>query len=213
MTSGDNAFVATLTPSEAKLVQVSKNGEKPVGQPYKLGGVRSPIRVELTNVDYRVTLRINDSNVAQTTAEQYRPDIPSLLALYKADRPGPVPTVEITAANQTAALSHIGLWRDVYYLNKAAGGQSLVWGVPNQIIHLGTDEYFVLGDNSLISGDARYWQVPIDLPADRLQVKAGRVPGRFMLGRAFFVYWPAGFRPAPALPGLAPNFGDMRYIR
>ena len=83
----------------------------------------------------------------------------------------------------------------------------------DSIIHLGPEEYFVLGDNALISGDARYWKVPIDLPADKLHVEAGRVPGRFMLGRAFFVYWPAGFRPAPALPGLAPNFGDMRFIR
>ena len=60
-------------------------------------------------------------------------------------------------------------------------------------MHLGADEYFVLGDNSLISGDARYWHEPIDLPADgNLHVPAGRVPERFMLGRAFFVYWPAG---------------------
>ena len=79
-------------------------------------------------------------------------------------------------------------------------------------MHLGADEYFVLGDNSLISGDARYWHVPIHLPADRLDVEAARVPGRFMLGRAFFVYWPAGFRPGIPI-GIAPNFGDMRYIR
>ena len=86
-------------------------------------------------------------------------------------------------------------------------------GSPQNIMHLGEDEYFVLGDNSLISGDARYWRVPIDLPADRLHLASGRVPGRFLLGRAFFVYWPAGFRPAPALPGITPNFGDMRFIR
>ena len=81
-------------------------------------------------------------------------------------------------------------------------------------MHLGSDEFFVLGDNSLISGDARYWHQPIYLPADgNLHVQAGRVPKRFMLGRAFFVYWPAGYRPANGLPGLAPNFGDMRFIR
>ena len=49
--------------------------------------------------------------------------------------------------------------------------------------------------------------------ADQLSVEAGRVPARFLLGRAFFVYWPAGFRPAQMMPALAPDFGDMRFIR
>jgi hypothetical protein len=33
-----------------------------------------------------------------------------------------------------------------------------------------------------------------------------------MLGKAFFVYWPAGYRPWPSAPGIIPNFGDMRFI-
>ena len=37
-------------------------------------------------------------------------------------------------------------------------------------------------------------------------------PARFMLGKAFFVYWPAGYRPMESLPALSPNFGDMRFI-
>ena len=69
------------------------------------------------------------------------------------------------------------------------------------------------GDNSPSSYDARYWRHPVHLPGEDLDVKSGRVPGRFLLGRAFFVYWPAGFRPAPVLPGIVPNFGDMRFIR
>ena len=40
----------------------------------------------------------------------------------------------------------------------------------------------------------------------------GRVPGRFLLGKAFFVYWPAGFRPIDSAPALVPNFGEMRFI-
>jgi hypothetical protein len=38
------------------------------------------------------------------------------------------------------------------------------------------------------------------------------VPGRFLLGRAFFVYWPAGYKPLNSGPALVPNFGDMRFI-
>jgi hypothetical protein len=157
-------------------------------------------------------------DIAQTTPKQFHPDVPALLDAYKNHEQHAMPAVEISASNQTASLSHIGLWRDVYYINRTSpGGNPLLWAVPNDlprsIMHLGPDEYFVLGDNSLISGDARYWDVPIDLPAEKLQVQPGRVPGRFLLGRAFFVYWPAGYRPTSSLPGLAPDFGDMRFIR
>ena len=74
------------------------------------------------------------------------------------------------------------------------------------------DEYFVLGDNSLISGDARYWTERITIPNQDLDMDGGRVPGRMILGRAFFVYWPAGFRPTPLFPPIVPDTGDMRFI-
>jgi signal peptidase I len=219
ITRGDDEFIAILTGKDARLVHVNKGVEQPIGQPVPLAAAdKRPLRVELSAVDYQVTLRIDDTDIARTAPEQYRPNVADLLDAYKHDRPRPWPSVEITAANQTAALAHIGLWRDIYYTNRTNPGQGPpVWGVPanlpNSIMHLGKDEYFVLGDNSLISGDARYWRVPIELPSNGLQVLSGRVPGRFMLGRAFFVYWPAGFRPLPTLPGVVPDFGDMRFIR
>jgi hypothetical protein len=79
---------------------------------------------------------------------------------------------------------------------------------------LGPDEFFVLGDNSQVSLDARYWTDPIKLPHEMLDVEDGRVPRRFMLGKAFFVYWPAGYRPVnvTGVPSLIPDFGDMRFI-
>jgi signal peptidase I len=124
----------------------------------------------------------------------------------------PKPDVRITAAAQQCAVSHVSLWRDVYYTNNPP--HAIRWARPDEPIRLGPDEYFVLGDNTVISKDARYWTEPIKLPAEDLDVAAGRVPGRFMLGKAFFVYWPAGYRPlgSPSLPGLIPNFGDMRFI-
>jgi signal peptidase I len=220
---GTDEFIAVLTPADATLIHRSKDGsERVIGKPYPLPSDKRPRRVELTNVDYQVTLRIDDVNVAQSTPQDYHPDIERLLNDFRQNVQQPLPSVEISAANQTASLSHVGLWRDIYYINHPPPGtgsnNNLYWGtpveMPRSIMRLGPDEYFVLGDNSLISGDARYWHQAIDLPADgNLYVLPGRVPKRFMLGRAFFVYWPAGYRPAAKLPGLAPNFGDMRYIR
>ena len=64
-----------------------------------------------------------------------------------------------------------------------------------------------------VSLDARFWGAPVDLPHEGgYEVGPGRVPGRFMLGKAFFVYWPAGYRPLNGAPGLIPNFSDMRFI-
>ena len=111
----------------------------------------------------------------------------------------------------------MSLWRDVYYTNRDLSEQGydthgIQRGAPDRPMELGADQYWVLGDNSLMSGDGRYWNVPVDLPAESLEAKAGVVPGRFLLGKAFFVYWPAGYRPYPGLPGLVPNFAEMRFI-
>jgi signal peptidase I len=81
------------------------------------------------------------------------------------------------------------------------------------------DEFFVLGDNSPQSLDSRGWVQAS--PTLRLYdanggflYQLGTVPRYNMIGRAFFVYWPAGFRipGVPRLP-LVPNVGKMRLIR
>jgi signal peptidase I len=53
----------------------------------------------------------------------------------------------------------------------------------DQPIHLGADEYFVLGDNTANSYDSRYFQ-------PYLGHQAGAVPASEILGRAAAIYWP-----------------------
>lgn len=81
------------------------------------------------------------------------------------------------------------------------------------------DQFFVLGDNSPQSLDGRGWTSAS--PTLRLfdsdggdLYQLGTVPRYNLIGKAFFVYWPAGFR-VPGLPGLPilPNVGRMRLIR
>ena len=44
--------------------------------------------------------------------------------------------------------------------------------------------------------------------------RVGTVPEDQLLGKAFFVYWPAGYRLSwGGGIGLIPNFGQMRWIR
>ncbi|RPI63741.1 MAG: signal peptidase I [Planctomycetaceae bacterium] len=94
------------------------------------------------------------------------------------------------------------------------------------------DSFFVLGDNSPVSLDGRAWTQAApslrlwknpELPHDRMSkeensadaiYQLGTVPRYNLIGKAFFVYWPSGFR-APVLTGLPiiPNVGKMRLIR
>lgn len=212
----DHQFIAELTPEQVRLIHRLPDGQEvEVGQPKALPRTSAPRRVDLINVDYQVTLRIDDQIVFQTTREQYHPDLQELLNRYYARRDVrvPPPTIAIEAARQEAQLSHVSLWRDVYYTPEDVQSRAaLPQASPERPISLGAQEFFVLGDNSAASYDGRFWSNTISLPEESLEVGAGRVPGRFLLGKAFFVYWPSGYRPLSNAPAVVPNFGSMRLI-
>ena len=220
MSKLDQEFSARLTPEGAQLLMRRDDQDAvPIGDVVPLSlRAGCAAHVELVNADYQVELRIDGRLVARTTRDQYRPDIPRLMTAAEKHEREPRPRVQIVAERQRATLSHVSLWRDVYYLNReeVQGGGPVHWAspmnFPEHVMRLGEDEYFVLGDNSLLSGDARTWREPIALPDENLFAEDGRVPGRFMIGKAFFVYWPAGYRPIDSAPALVPNFGDMRFI-
>ncbi|MGE5608196.1 MAG: signal peptidase I [Bacillota bacterium] len=242
LTKLGHTFTAELLPDKARLLhQLPEAKDAKVVQEVKLD-TKGVLNVEFLNVDYRVTLRVNGQDLIQTTPEEYRPDVKGLLALHR-KREGVLsggsyeqvrsvfepPNVELSAERQKCQVSHLSLWRDVYYTpHYYSGGRysSLSHGSPERPVRLArrgqgdrgqsTDnEYFVLGDNSILSGDARNWFEAVDLrEGEELYAESGRVPERFMLGKAFFVYWPAGYRPfSVTMPGIVPDFGDMRLIQ
>jgi len=213
----DHMFTAEVTPDQVRLIHRTSTGEITSWQKSLAeAGVRGdkPINIELTNVDYRVELRLNGQRVFDPM--DYEPNVPWLITQYHdVHRRGRSGEAQIEAENQQCTLDHVGLWRDVYYTNRDANrGSALHSGSPDSPVQLNQGEYFVMGDNSAISKDARYWDSPINLPHEGLNdVAEGRVPEQFMLGKAVFVYWPAGFRISDALHlSIIPNFGDMRWI-
>jgi len=56
-----------------------------------------------------------------------------------------------------------------YYYNRGD------FGAEGQSVTVPDDAYYVLGDNSISSRDSRYW---------------GFMPKRYLLGKAFLIYWP-----------------------
>jgi signal peptidase I len=193
----------------------------------ELSGGR-PVVVEFSNYDYRVAIRVNGREVLATTDADYYPDVPALheeaLSAHREQAHqslSPKPIVRLIAGRQVCSIAHLRLAKDIYYLNFGSHydanntpTREPWFASPENIMELGKDEYFVLGDNSQVSLDARFWGAPIDLPReDNYHVGPGRVPGRFMLGKAFFVYWPAGYRPRSIPYGIEPDFGDMRFIK
>lgn len=224
-------FTAELTPEKVRLLKLEPEAAAEVeiaSAPLPKSSL--PLRIEFANVDYRASVRINGSEVLASTPADFKPNVAELLANYEKRQPSEAGTASIEAGQQVAEISHVSLWRDVYYLNRQSHGSApLRWAMPDRfplgstykfenmsinagLMQLGKDEFFVMGDNSLLSSDARYWGSSVVLPYEDVNVQGGRVPRRFMLGRAFFVYWPAGYSPVNGFIRFVPNFGEMRFI-
>lgn len=84
----------------------------------------------------------------------------------------PGETIEISDGliliNGSPVGGHSKLAGRFYYNRGDFGKEGMVIKVPN-------NSFFVLGDNSISSRDSRYW---------------GFLPKKYLLGKAFMVYWP-----------------------
>jgi signal peptidase I len=119
--------------------------------------------------------------------------------------PGRLPVARIEVAGAPALLRALKLDRDLYYTQS---GQLGTYDSPATIL---PDHFFCLGDNSPRSEDSRRWTM-VDPWVSRVRdVPPGFVPREMMIGRAFFVYYPASHQLGRSPIGI-PNFGDMRFI-
>ncbi len=109
-------------------------------------------------------------------------------------------------------LHRVGLDRDLHYrpARRNASGRPAWATHPTTTMRLNGDQFFVCGDNSPASEDSRLWERPDEWVAAQIDPTVGVVPRDLMLGKAFFVYFPAlaGSSPIPM-----PDFGRLRWIR
>lgn len=186
-----------------------------------------PLIISMENVDYRITIKINNRTILQTEDKEYHP--PSYDKLKKLKTRKPQPIICISTSDIDCTLRHLRVYRDIYYrycrfnyeFKDENGRQNPYfrkpgWGVEGNPIYLRENEYYVLGDNSPESKDSRLWWEVGEHLKERFEkglYQLGTVPADQIVGKAFFVYWPAGFRIFKTGPAIIPNVGKMRIIR
>jgi hypothetical protein len=102
----------------------------------------------------------------------------------------PPPEAKLCGAGELT-LSHIALYRDIHYTHEQ--GNRIARAGEKNPFRLNDDEFFVLGDNSPNSEDARWWDDPPKASRGWDAPRQGVVPRYYLVGRALFVYWPSGF--------------------
>jgi signal peptidase I len=132
--------------------------------------------------------------------------------------------VGIASAGAAVRISHLRLFRDIYYIancyefqqqpfdvfyepGNAKPGAEKTWrpGTEDYVdFPLKSDQFFVLGDNSAKSKDARLWGPDHYVPRDLL------------IGKAMFIYWPHSWDRVPYFNvpfPYFPNFSRMGLVR
>lgn len=85
-----------------------------------------------------------------------------------------LPGEKIEISNGTALINDIAIGEDSairerYYYNRGD------FGKKDESLDIPDNAYYVLGDNSISSRDSRYW---------------GFLPKKYLIGKAFLIYWP-----------------------
>jgi len=110
-----------------------------------------------------------------------------------------------------ARLHRLAVDRDLYYQSTRGDSAVPVRGShpTMDLAVLGEGQYFVCGDNSASSQDSRLLDGVSPWVGGQLDVGPGIIPVELMMGKAFFVYFPAMERRM-GLP--VPGFGRLRFI-
>ena len=175
------------------LEKVHSNGlvEELRREPFEVEGCGRGFR--FANVDHKLVLEIGDEKL------EYEMDTGRDAMGARGQT---MPRAAIFGAG-TLRIRHVGLYRDIHYINRnPTNGSGILRAGEGDPFTLGADEFFVLGDNSPASLDCRLWAEPGTGNAGH-EYREGTVPRDYLVGKAFFVYWPGPFKP----------FNDKAFVR
>jgi len=170
--SGSDRFVVHIPVGDRGTLEVVRNGRRSRVLPrYNPLGEHDrwprEVVLEASVVDQRLTVALG----GQPLFEPLDYDDPSS---------GPPPDstpVALGVRGGSLSVSGLKLFRDVYYTPSLGNSLRRPHGV-NEPYQLGADEFFVLGDNSPVSNDSRFWSgSPV-------------VPRTMFLGKPFLVHLP-----------------------
>lgn len=174
-------------------------------------------KIEFWFVDQQVSLWINQQKILSWEFE-----VP-MQTLLQRIRPQTYPNTSVQIQGTPATITQLDLDRDLFYSTRPNMTKEALGGIyksgtelHGKPVAIEPDQFYCLGDNSPFSHDGRYWSTVNPWIEKRLFVNKkqviGLVPRELMIGKAFFVYFPAPHRLTPTSPGVVPNFGDVRFI-
>lgn len=182
----------------------SEDGEKVLASGYAAEPMRGKhVPMRFANLDHRLVLEFGDEKLEYDMGREPNAAGPRRTKIK--------PQVKIFGAGKLELL-HIAIFRDIHYTSRNPQLNDRGRATEGNPLQLGEDEFFVLGDNSPRSEDGRWWSRK-GRGNNGKKYRYGVVPREYLVGKALFVYWPAGFRPfARSRYAVVPNIGEMRFI-
>ncbi len=145
-------------------------------------------RMRFANVDHVLVLEFGDERLEHDLGDR-RDDAGARRTV--------MPTVKVFGSGELK-LWHVGIFRDMHYINfsvRQDGGKvGILRADEGRPFTLNDDEFFVMGDNTPASLDCRWWNRPGSANGGRTY-REGTVPRDYLVGKAFFVYWPGPYKP------------------
>jgi signal peptidase I len=155
VTSRNSGGISIILEKDEKIFEafIRSRGEKKESY-LKMSGLRiatdantfieleNKCKIEFSNVDKRVSLKLNGSEVFSHT---YDDDLLPQNDYTKYSK------LKIGGVNIEAVFKNISVFRDIYYTDAGE------WG-SFRPVEIGEKKYFVMGDNSRNSNDSRFWK-------------------------------------------------------